>query len=56
MRAALALPGHARVIVSAGEANQPARRLYESEGFRLVAREQVGGSLWIVRFERMMDG
>ncbi len=52
VRAALALPGHRRALVSTGEANWPARRLYESEGFQLVQRAQVGGSLWIVRFER----
>jgi ribosomal protein S18 acetylase RimI-like enzyme len=52
VRAALAVPAVARVIVSTGEANQPARRLYESEGFRTVERAEVAPGLWVVRLER----
>lgn len=51
VRAVLALPGASRVIVSTGEANLPARRLYESERFRLVETVTLADGLRIARFE-----
>lgn len=52
VRAALALPGVTRAIVSTGEANTPARRLYEAEGFVTRERAQPAPGLWVVHLER----
>lgn len=54
VRAVLGLPGFARVIVSTGAANLPARRLYESEGFRESALVEVRPGLEVVRFARAL--
>lgn len=50
VRAVQALPGVARAIVSTGALNAPARRLYEAEGFRVVATVTLAPGVDIVRF------
>lgn len=52
VRAVLALPGAARWIVSTGEANEPARRLYAAEGFRTVATRTFADGLRVVQLAR----
>jgi len=52
VRWASSLEGVSRLVVSTAEANGPARRLYESEGFRLLERVRVEDRLWIVRFAK----
>lgn len=52
VRWAVSRPGIERLIVSTGEANGPARRLYESEGFELLERVQLEERLAIVRYAR----
>jgi GNAT superfamily N-acetyltransferase len=45
-------PDAQRWIVATGEANAPARRLYERHGFVPVAEQLVDGSIMIVTYER----
>jgi GNAT superfamily N-acetyltransferase len=45
-------PDARRWIVATGEANAPARALYERHGFRPVAEQLVDGSITIVTYER----
>jgi ribosomal protein S18 acetylase RimI-like enzyme len=41
-----------RFIVATGEANTPARRLYEQRGFRIADRMPIGHDTWIVTYVR----
>ena len=50
-----ALDGAMRVTVSTGEANLPARSLYESLGFALVATSEVAPAVAVVHYERFGD-
>jgi GNAT superfamily N-acetyltransferase len=45
-------PGTERWVVATGEANAPARRLYERHGFVPVGEQVVDGSITIVTYER----
>ncbi len=45
-------PGAERWVVATGEANGPARRLYERHGFVPIAEQLVDGSITIVTYER----
>jgi GNAT superfamily N-acetyltransferase len=45
-------PDAQRWLVATGEANAPARRLYEGHGFRPVSEQLVDGSITIVTYER----
>jgi GNAT superfamily N-acetyltransferase len=45
-------PDARRWVVATGEANAPARRLYERHGFVPVAEQVVDGSITIVTYER----
>lgn len=48
----LALADGERVIVSTGRNNRPARRLYETSGFRPLGDTEVLPGLWVTDFER----
>jgi GNAT superfamily N-acetyltransferase len=45
-------PDAQRWVVATGEANAPARRLYEGHGFVPVAEQVVDGTITIVTYER----
>ena len=45
-------PDAERWIVATGEANEPARRLYERHGFKPVAKQLVDRTITIVTYER----
>jgi GNAT superfamily N-acetyltransferase len=45
-------PGIERWVVATGEANAPARRLYERHGFVPVGEQVVDGAITIVTYER----
>ena len=47
-----ALPTSSPVVVSTGRGNHPARRLYESLGFRHVADHEVLPDLWVSEYQR----
>ena len=46
------LPDAQRWVVATGEANGPARRLYEQHGFRPVSEQLVDGTISLVTYER----
>jgi ribosomal protein S18 acetylase RimI-like enzyme len=47
-------PGAERMLVATGAANLPARRLYESRGFRAVDEHVVRGNITILTYERRL--
>lgn len=42
------------IIVSTGSLNAPARTLYEREGFRVTAEEEIVPYFWITHFEKSL--